>query len=137
GKRSVGTAAARKSQGSAPLPAKLAGLLREAKWLLRVAAAGYLLLILLTHHAGDPGWSRSATAAVVQNAGGRVGAWLSDVLLSLFGWSAFWWAALCLFTVVRGYRRLDEASAGAGGRAGVPAGPRSWWIPALGFVLLL
>jgi S-DNA-T family DNA segregation ATPase FtsK/SpoIIIE len=115
----VATAAARTSQGSAPLPAKLAGLLREAKWLVLVAAAGYLLLILLTHHAGDPGWSRTATAAVVQNAGGRVGAWLSDVLLSLLGWSAFWWAALCLFTVVRGYRRLDEAGAGPG-RSGFP-----------------
>ena len=101
-------AAARKSQGGAPLPAKLAGLLREAKWLALVAAAGYLLLILLTHHASDPGWSRSATAAVVQNAGGRVGAWLSDVLLSLFGWSAFWWVALCLYIVVRGYRRIED-----------------------------
>src|SRR5258706_6436771 len=102
-------AAARKSQGSAPLPAKLAGLLREAKWLVLVAAAGYLLLILLTHQASDPGWSRSATSAVVQNAGGRVGAWLSDVLLSLFGWSAFWWVALCLYSVVRGYRRIDNS----------------------------
>jgi S-DNA-T family DNA segregation ATPase FtsK/SpoIIIE len=122
-------AAARKSQGGAPLPAKLAGLLREAKWLALVAAAGYLLLILLTHHATDPGWSRSATAAVVQNAGGRVGAWLSDVLLSLFGWSAFWWAALCIYTVVRGYRRLE------GG--GAPVGPRPLWIQVAGFALLL
>ena len=102
-------AAARKSQGSAPLPAKLSGLLREAKWLAQVAAAGYLLLILLTHQAADPGWSRSATAAVVQNAGGRVGAWLSDVLLSLFGWSAFWWVALCLYSVARGYRRIENS----------------------------
>jgi S-DNA-T family DNA segregation ATPase FtsK/SpoIIIE len=101
--------AARKSQAGAPLPAKLTGLLREAKWLAQVAAACYLLLILLTHHATDPGWSRSATAAVVQNAGGRVGAWLSDVLLSLFGWSAFWWVALCLYSVVRGYRRIDAS----------------------------
>ncbi len=91
----------------APLPAKLAGLLREAKWLVLVAAAGYLLLILLTHAATDPGWSRSATAAVVQNAGGRAGAWFSDVLLSIFGWSAFWWVVLCLYTVVRGYRRIE------------------------------
>ena len=71
----------RNPRSVAPLPAKLAGLLREAKWLALVAAAGYLLLILLTHHATDPGLSRSATAAVVQNAGGRVGAWLSDLLL--------------------------------------------------------
>ena len=95
-------AAVPKTKGSAPLPAKLAGLLREAKWLALVGAAGYLLLILVTHHATDPGWSRSATAAVVQNAGGRVGALLSDLLLSMFGWSAFWWALLCLTLVVRG-----------------------------------
>ncbi len=105
-------AAARKSRGDTsakPLPAKLAGLLREAKWLALVAAAGYLLLILLTHHATDPGFSRSATAAVVQNAGGRVGALLSDLMLMLFGWSAFWWVVLCLFTVVRGYRRIETS----------------------------
>ncbi|HUN68059.1 MAG TPA: DNA translocase FtsK 4TM domain-containing protein [Burkholderiales bacterium] len=121
-------AAAHKTQGSAPLPAKLAGLLREAKWLAMVAAAGYLLLILLTHHASDPGWSRSATAAVVQNAGGRVGAWLSDVLLSLFGWSAFWWAAACARAVARGYRRLD---------GGAKVEPQPLWIAAAGFGLLL
>ena len=121
-------AAATKSQRNIPLPAKLAGLLREAKWLVLVALAGYLLLILLTHKAGDPGWSRDATAAVVQNAGGRVGAWLSDVLLSLFGWSAFWWAGLCLVTVVRGYRKID-------GKAAPERQPL--WVAALGFALLL
>jgi S-DNA-T family DNA segregation ATPase FtsK/SpoIIIE len=102
-------AAARKSQGSAPLPAKLAGLLREAKWLALLAAAAYLLLILVTHHAGDPSFSRSATAAVVQNAGGRVGALLSDLMLMLFGWSAYWWVVLCLHTVARGYTRIETS----------------------------
>ena len=102
-------AAAQKSRGVAPLPAKLAGLLREAKWLALVAAAGYLLLILLTHHATDPSFTRSATAAVVQNAGGLVGAKLSDFMLMLFGWSAFWWVVLCLYTVVRGYRRIESS----------------------------
>ncbi|MBI1944024.1 MAG: DNA translocase FtsK 4TM domain-containing protein [Betaproteobacteria bacterium] len=121
-------AAAQKSQRGTPLPAKLAGLLREAKWLFLVAAAGYLLLILLTHQGADPGWSRSATAVPVQNAGGRVGAWLSDVLLSLFGWSAFWWVALFLVAVVRGYRRLDPRA---------PHEPRPLWVAVAGFGLLL
>jgi S-DNA-T family DNA segregation ATPase FtsK/SpoIIIE len=124
----MATAAARKNQGGTPLPARFAGLLREAKWLSLVAAAGYLLLILLTFHVNDPGWTRSATAAVVQNAGGRVGAWLSDVLLSLFGWSAFWWVVLCLSTVVRGYRRIEDVK---------PAEPRPLWMVAAGFAVLL
>jgi DNA segregation ATPase FtsK/SpoIIIE, S-DNA-T family len=99
-------AAAEKSSG-APLPAKLASLLREAKWLVLVALAAYLLLILATFHKEDPGWSHSATVAVTQNAGGRLGAWLADLLLYLFGVSAYWWAALCAYVVVWGYRRID------------------------------
>ncbi|HVC11736.1 MAG TPA: DNA translocase FtsK 4TM domain-containing protein, partial [Burkholderiales bacterium] len=93
--------AAAKTSG-APLPAKLASLLREAKWLVLVALAAYLLLILLSFHKGDPGWSHSATGAVAQNAGGRFGAWLADLLLYLFGVSAYWWVALCLYIVVWG-----------------------------------
>jgi S-DNA-T family DNA segregation ATPase FtsK/SpoIIIE len=121
-------AAANKNSRGTPLPARLAGLIREAKWLVLVALAGYLLLILFTHRAGDPGWSREATASIVQNAGGRVGAWLSDVLLSLFGWSAFWWAGLCLVLVARGYRGIEGKPA---------AEQRPLWMAALGFVLLL
>jgi S-DNA-T family DNA segregation ATPase FtsK/SpoIIIE len=124
----VATAAARKSQGSAPLPAKLAGLLREAKWLLLVAAAGYLLLILLTHHAKDPSFTHSATNAVVQNAGGYVGARLSDIMLMLFGWSAYWWVVLCLYTVVRGYRRIEVSE---------KIEPRPLLLSLAGFALLL
>jgi DNA segregation ATPase FtsK/SpoIIIE, S-DNA-T family len=101
--------AAEKSS-AAPLPAKLAGLLREAKWLVLVALAGYLLLIFATYHRSDPGWSHSATDAFPQNAGGIVGAWLSDVMLYLFGLSAYWWVALCIYIVVWGYRRLDGSS---------------------------
>ena len=102
-------AAAQKSS-VAPLPAKLASLLREAKWLVLVALAAYLLLILATYHRTDPGWSHSATQAVTQNAGGRLGAWLADVLLYLFGLSAYWWAALCVYIVIWGYRRIDGTS---------------------------
>ena len=100
---------AQKSSG-APLPAKLAGLLREAKWLVLIALAAYLLLILATYRRSDPGWSHSATGASIGNAGGVVGAWLSDILLYLFGMSAYWWIALCLYVVVWGYRRLDGSS---------------------------
>jgi S-DNA-T family DNA segregation ATPase FtsK/SpoIIIE len=82
-------------------------LLREAKWLILVAVAGYLLLVFATFHRGDPGWSHSATDGVARNAGGVVGAWVSDVALYLFGLSAYWWVALCAYVIVWGYRRLD------------------------------
>jgi S-DNA-T family DNA segregation ATPase FtsK/SpoIIIE len=124
--------AAEKANGAsprtAPLPAKLASLLREAKWLALVALALYLLLILLTYQKSDPGWSHSVTSVAVQNAGGRFGAWLADLLLYLFGLSAYWSVVLCLYIVVWGYRRLD----------GTPLiDPRPLVLALAGFLLLL
>jgi S-DNA-T family DNA segregation ATPase FtsK/SpoIIIE len=54
---------------------------------------------------------------VARNAGGAFGAWLADLLLYVFGLSAYWWAALCLYLVVWGYRRMDgvRLAAAAGG----------------------
>ncbi|HSA68288.1 MAG TPA: DNA translocase FtsK 4TM domain-containing protein [Burkholderiales bacterium] len=95
------------AKGGTPLPARLAGLLREARWLLVIAAGLYLLLVFATFQRSDPGWSHSATDAVARNGGGAFGAWLADLLLYLFGVSAYWWVALCAYIVVWGYRRLD------------------------------
>jgi S-DNA-T family DNA segregation ATPase FtsK/SpoIIIE len=111
-----------------PLPAKLAGVVREAKWLALVAAALYLLLVFATFDRSDPGWSHSGTDAAVRNLGGPVGALVADFLLYLFGISAYWWVALCLYLVVWGYRGLD-------GRRVVDRRPLG--IAALGFVVLL
>ena len=93
-----------------PLPPRIAALIRESWWLLLVGASAYLLLILFTYHKGDPAWSVSATSGVVQNAGGRFGAWLADVLLYLFGLSAYWFVAFLLNAVRWGYGRLETAS---------------------------
>jgi S-DNA-T family DNA segregation ATPase FtsK/SpoIIIE len=96
----------------APLPAKLAGLVREAKWLALLALAAYLLLILVTYNRADPGWSHSGAGESVRNAGGVVGAWIADLTLYLFGLSAYWWLALCVYVVVWGYRRLEPGRLG-------------------------
>jgi len=93
-----------------PLPGKIAARLREAKWLALIAVATYLALILATFDRADPGWSHSAVADRVRNAGGRAGAWLSDLLLYLFGISAWWWVLLLVYAVLWGYRRLDGSS---------------------------
>ncbi|MGH8709486.1 MAG: DNA translocase FtsK 4TM domain-containing protein, partial [Burkholderiales bacterium] len=102
-------AAAQKTT-AAPLPAKLGNLLREARWLALAGLAGYLLLIFLTFDRGDPGWSHSAVGTATHNAGGRAGAWIADLLLYLFGLSAYWWVALGLVGVARGYRALERSA---------------------------
>jgi S-DNA-T family DNA segregation ATPase FtsK/SpoIIIE len=78
----------------APLPGKVAALLRESLRIVLIAAAVYLALILLTFNRADPGWSHSDAVDRVHNSGGRLGAWIADVMLYLFGISAFWWVLL-------------------------------------------
>ncbi len=110
-----------------PLPPKLARLVGESWWLLLVALAVYVLLVLFTYSKGDPGWSHSTAAGQIHNSGGRAGAWLADVLLYLFGLSAYWWAVGCLCVTYWGYRRLGDAA----------QEERYPLIPAVGFLLLI
>jgi S-DNA-T family DNA segregation ATPase FtsK/SpoIIIE len=50
----------------------------------------YLLASLFTFSPNDPGWSQAGSlTAPIHNMGGRVGAWVADVLLFLFGYVAF------------------------------------------------
>jgi len=90
-----------------PLPEKIVALLQEARWLVLATIALYVGLILFGYSKADPGWSHAAQVERVANPGGRFGAWLADLLLSLFGVSAWWWVLFLLLTVVWGYRRLD------------------------------
>ncbi|MGH8866068.1 MAG: DNA translocase FtsK 4TM domain-containing protein, partial [Burkholderiales bacterium] len=75
--------------------------------MLLVGAALYLVLILFTYRMSDPGWSHEATGSLVANAGGKAGARMADMLLFVFGLSAWWWVFFLLAAVMWGYRRLD------------------------------
>ena len=50
---------------------------------------------------------------MARNAGGAFGAWLSNLLLYVFGLSAWWWVAFCAYVVVWGWRRLEPIRLGA------------------------
>jgi S-DNA-T family DNA segregation ATPase FtsK/SpoIIIE len=86
----------------AELPDRVMRLITEVRWIACGALAAYLFLILATYHRADPGWSHAVHGAVVQNAGGRFGAWLSDLLLYLFGSSAWLLVPLLVVAVARG-----------------------------------
>jgi DNA segregation ATPase FtsK/SpoIIIE, S-DNA-T family len=111
-----------------PLPPKIAALVRESGWFALLALALYLALVLYTYNKADPGWSHSADVNVIHNAGGRVGAWIADVMLYLFGLSAYWWTVFCGALVLWSYRRIEVAE---------PGDRRSNVIAAVGFVLVL
>nr|WP_229445421.1 DNA translocase FtsK [Massilia sp. Leaf139] len=90
------------------MPRRLARLLLEARWIAMAVVFLYFVLILLSYNKADPGWSHENVVPVITNLGGKAGAWLADLLLYIFGFSAWWWGALFLRAVWRGWRRLTN-----------------------------
>jgi S-DNA-T family DNA segregation ATPase FtsK/SpoIIIE len=64
-------------------------LIKEGILILLIAVCAFLFISLLSYNVNDPGWSTSSTHQVVNNSGGRVGAFCADILLSFFGYMAY------------------------------------------------
>jgi DNA segregation ATPase FtsK/SpoIIIE, S-DNA-T family len=122
--------------GLAPAPAAVTpgwvSVLRQRARAL-VGAALWLMvtLALLSRHAEDPGFSTTGSGAPVHNWLGLPGAWVADVLLVIWGFSAWWW-------VVAGARAGLGAALRRWRAEPAPEQPR-WAAPArwAGFALLL
>lgn len=69
--------------------------------LLGLILAVYLFVILMTYTGNDPSWSHiSSDMTTVNNMGGEMGAWLSDLLYSFFGFGAWWLLAFLVYESV-------------------------------------
>ncbi|WP_299687790.1 DNA translocase FtsK [Hydrocarboniphaga sp.] len=116
-----------KSQATDDLadPGWLERLPREAVLLACAGFTVFLLVALISFNADDAGWSSSGTGAPAHNLVGGVGAWIADVLLSLFGYVAFFlpWAVFVLG--LRFYRGRNDA-------ASIP-----WPLRAVAWIILL
>ncbi|MVW77504.1 DNA translocase FtsK 4TM domain-containing protein, partial [Bordetella sp. 02P26C-1] len=136
----ISTASPRASRntrnGPSPLQTRISGLLREARWILFAALAAWLTLVLATWSPSDPGWSHSVTNEAIHNRGGMFGAYLSDILLYLFGFSAWWWVVLLLQRVRAGYRRLASHLRASTNKPDEVL-PRVRWEEGIGFFLVL
>jgi len=123
----------RTQRSSTPLPTRLAALLRESRWLLLIALAIYLVLVLYGYERNDPAWSHSASGVLTHNPGGILGAWMADILLYVFGFSAWWWVPFLLHRVHMSYRLLHpdyELHSGLFDK-------RALWLALLGYTVLL
>ncbi|WP_051149317.1 DNA translocase FtsK [Litchfieldella anticariensis] len=80
---------------------RLQGASREGVVILLLAGCVFLLLAMFSYQPGDPGWSHSGPETRVDNWMGPIGAWLADVLYSLFGASALWWPGMLGFAAWR------------------------------------
>nr|WP_045750956.1 DNA translocase FtsK [Candidatus Methylopumilus turicensis] len=95
------------------IDAESAGLAKEAWWLFFAVIGLYLVLILASYYHDDPSWTHSASeGAIVHNAGGKLGALLSDMLLYIFGFSAWWFAVFAFYAIWLVYLRLDVVAQG-------------------------
>ncbi len=122
-------------------------LISELKLLVLLVVGAMLFLVLFTYRRTDPGWSNT-TLGAAQNMGGKLGAYIADLLLYLFGLSAYWWVGLCLtiaalsFAALRRQRLLPGSGASSTRRTAMPE-PESLdlgmarWERWVGFVLLL
>ncbi len=119
-----GAAAPERSEAAA----RAVRLLTEAALIAGSLAVLALAAFLATYHRGDPGFSHVSAAVEIGNAGGRIGAWIADLLLLVFGMSAWIWVAAGCAWVVRGFRRLHAPYADHG----LPD-----WAQALGLLLLI
>lgn len=76
-------------------------LLREAGFYILSAIAVYLLLSLGSYSPEDPSWSHAGPAKSLNNLGGRVGAYIVDVLFNLFGFLAYLFPAMIAYSAFK------------------------------------
>ncbi|MGN4150112.1 DNA translocase FtsK [Burkholderia gladioli] len=116
------------------LPHRMSRLFVEIRWILQVAVFAFLLMALLSYSRRDPSWTHAVQIDHISNWAGRVGAWTADILLLLFGISAYWLVVLLARRVAANYRRitrheaLDEEP---------PARPIGWLAEGSAFVLVM
>ncbi|WP_300319859.1 DNA translocase FtsK [Accumulibacter sp.] len=116
------------ARAPSPLPEKIAVLLEESRWLILIVVASFLALALWGYNPDDPGWSHAVYTTSLHNPAGRSGAWLADLMLYVFGLSAWWWVVLLLVFVWWGYRRLEHQR---------PTDRRPLYIALAGFLVLI
>ena len=92
-----------------PLPEKIGTLLQESRWLGVGAVALFLTMALWGFSKEDPGWSHAVISSSIVNPAGRAGAWIADLMLYVFGLSAWWWIVLLGMFVWRGIRNFNAS----------------------------
>ncbi|WP_181321806.1 DNA translocase FtsK [Trinickia symbiotica] len=114
------------------LPHRMSRLFTEIRWILQVALCVFLVMALVSYSRRDPSWTHAAQVDHIANWAGRVGAWSSDILLLLFGLSAYWWVVLLARRIAANYRLLTRQA-----EAPEQAPRDSWLADALAFTLVL
>ncbi|OPX57021.1 4TM region of DNA translocase FtsK/SpoIIIE [Oceanospirillum multiglobuliferum] len=79
----------------------LSKILQDSQQVLSFLLASAVMLALLSHDLQDGGWSITAENATPQNWLGSIGVYLSDLLLSIMGYAAYWLPIALYYKVLR------------------------------------
>ncbi|UYZ69066.1 DNA translocase FtsK 4TM domain-containing protein [Moraxella bovis] len=60
---------------------------------------GFLFLSLLSYNTLDPAWSHVGGRQEITNVGGRLGAWVADILHVFFGYGSWWLVLVMMYEV--------------------------------------
>ncbi len=102
--------------------------LREGALIVLGTLAVYLVVALVSFSPADPGWSHTGLGGSIANRGGLAGAYISDVLLSLFGYMAYLFPVMVAYSGWLAFRGAREGGRGTLATTG---------LRALGFLLTL
>ncbi|HUP07702.1 MAG TPA: DNA translocase FtsK 4TM domain-containing protein, partial [Caldimonas sp.] len=113
------------------------GLLRAQ---FRLLAGGVLfllaLLALATHTGTDAAFSTSGDGSAISNKAGALGAWFSDAVFFLFGYSAWWLLVVGARAWLGGLAKLLRSESQVPAAAAMSAEPPAW-LTGVGVALLL
>jgi len=130
-----GEAPARAGRGRRPDPSgsralgQGSRLVAEAFWLVMAVLTAGLAAVLVSYRRSDPGFTHSTDPGPIHNWAGVGGAYVADLLIFLFGFSALLLAVFAAAAVARAFGRLHRV-------VEAPAG-LSPWVRGPGSLLLL
>ncbi len=90
------------------MPNKIKSLLREVGMIALLATAGYLFACLFTYSVDDPGPTHTGSNQDIMNVGGKVGAWIADLLYTGFGSMAYLFLVLWCVAIWCHYRDCPD-----------------------------
>ena len=111
-------------------------LLSEIRWFISLSACLGLFLVLVTYQQSDPAWSNNS-GGIIKNLGGRAGAYLSDLMLFIFGISAYWWVILFARRVFAGWQKIAMPHLPEQENDTFSSLKDSWMVRWLGFLMTL
>ena len=101
--------ASQKKTTRKPIAIQMGHRLREGLLIISAAFALFLLVSFGSYHHTDPGWTSTGMGNKVFNLGGRAGAFLADIFLSIFGYLAYLWPPMIVFAAWIGIHHSGQS----------------------------